>query len=405
MRKLAWALLLIYCFAIPWEYSLDWGPPLGNVARLAGLLTLLVAIPVWFGEGRMRRPGAVVWLSLLFFLWICCTCLWSVDPDTTSMHLRAWVQEMLPLWLIWELAESPEDLRDLLRATVAGSWVLALLTLANLATIDAVASEQIRFAAAGQDPNDVARFLDLGFPLAVLLAASERRWAARLLAWSYLPLGLVGVLLTASRGGFLTALVALAGSMVILLRRRPWAAAAGAMALPVFVGLLWRIAPRATFERLATIPEQLRGGDLNVRLNIWQVGWQAYKNAPFFGHGMGAFTAAAHLLPTDTAHNTLLSLAVGGGMVAVLVASVIVVVASAAVLHTRGTLRWTLGVGLLVWLLTSLVATVEENRSSWLLLGLIALAGRLAAEQPRALAACFESLRPESSEALKRQAA
>jgi hypothetical protein len=75
------------------------------------------------------------------------------------------------------------------------------------------------------------------------------------------------------------------------------------------------------------------------------------------------------------------------------------------VLHTRGTLRWTLGVGLLVWLLTSLVATVEENRSSWLLLGLIALAGRLAAEQPRALAACFESLRPESSEALKRQAA
>jgi O-antigen ligase len=174
--------------------------------------------------------------------------------------------------------------------------------------------------------------------------------------------------------------------------------------LPLFAGLLWSTVPRATFERLATIPEQLRGGDFNVRLNIWQVGWQAYKNAPFFGHGMGAFTAAAHLLPTDTAHNTLLSLAVGGGMVAVLLASAIVAVAAASVLRTRGMLRWTLGVGLLAWLITSLVATVEENRTSWLLMGVIALAGRLAMEQPRALAVCFETAHPEPRADLSRQA-
>jgi len=64
------------------------------------------------------------------------------------------------------------DLRALLRATVAGSWVLALLTLANFATAEAVAN-QIRFAAEGQDPNDVARYLDLGFPLAALVKLAE----------------------------------------------------------------------------------------------------------------------------------------------------------------------------------------------------------------------------------------
>jgi len=42
-----------------------------------------------------------------------------------------------------------------------------------------------------------------------------------------------------------------------------------------------------------------------------------------------------------------------------------------------------------VWLITSLVATVEENRTTWLLLALIALARRLAVEQPDELAACF----------------
>ncbi len=86
------------------------------------------------------------------------------------------------VWLVWEFAESAGDLRALLRAYVAGSWVLAVLTLANFASAEAMAAEQIRFAAAGQDPNDVARFLNLGFPLAALLVNSERRWPWRLLA-------------------------------------------------------------------------------------------------------------------------------------------------------------------------------------------------------------------------------
>ena len=58
----------------------------------------------------------------------------------------------------------------LLRAALAGSWVLAILTVANVASPEAIASGQIRFAAIGQDPNDVARFLDLGFPVAALLS-------------------------------------------------------------------------------------------------------------------------------------------------------------------------------------------------------------------------------------------
>jgi hypothetical protein len=44
---------------------------------------------------------------------------------------------------------------------------------------------------------------------------------------------------------------------------------------------------------------------------------------------------------------------------------------------------------LAVWLITSLVATVETSRTTWLLLALIALAGRLTADDPDGLAACF----------------
>jgi hypothetical protein len=52
-----------------------------------------------------------------------------------------------------------------------------------------------------------------------------------------------------------------------------------------------------------------------------------------------------------------------------------------------------------VWFITTLDATVEENRTTWLLLALIALGGRLAVEAPQRLAACFaaHARRPETS--------
>jgi hypothetical protein len=48
-----------------------------------------------------------------------------------------------------------------------------------------------------------------------------------------------------------------------------------------------------------------------------------------------------------------------------------------------------LATALLVWIVTSMVASVEESRTTWLLFALIALSARLSAEEPDSLAACF----------------
>jgi O-antigen ligase len=390
MRRIAWILLLLLAFAIPWEYSLDLGEPLGNVARIAGLLVLLAAIPAILQAGRIRTPSAFCWITLALYLWFCCTCFWSIDSVATLERLRGYFQEMMIVWLVWEFADTPADFRNLLRATVAGSWVLAALTVFAFRSPEAIAG-QIRFAAYGQDPNEVARFLDLGFPLAALLVHCERRWPLRLMAIGFLPLGVVAVLLTASRSGFLAALVALAGCFLILAHGHARRVAFGLFALPPFLAALWFIVPRGTLDRLATIPEQLQGGDLNQRLNIWSAGWNAFVHAPLFGTGAGSFVAAAHLAPIDTAHNTVLSILVGGGLCALLLASLLFVLAARAALQTGEPLRLALVTCLLVWAITSLIATVEENRTTWLLFGLILVAARLSEEDPRGLAACFRS--------------
>jgi O-antigen ligase len=394
MRKVAWVLLVLYAFAIPWEYSLDLGEPLGNVARILGILLLVAAVPAVLLAGRARAWGPMQWVVLALYLWICVSCFWTIDPEATLTKIRGFFQEMMVVWMVWEFAESPGDLRDLLRAYVAGSWVLAILTLANAGSPEALAAGQFRYAAYGQDPNDVARFLDLGFPLAGLLSNGESRWPARLLAVGYLPLGLFAVLLTASRGGFLAALVALAGCGLLLARGRGGAVLAAVFSLPAVAVVAWLVVPGEIIARLATIPAQITGGDLNQRLNIWSAGWHAFRQAPLLGTGAGTFVHAAGLAPIDTAHNTALSILVGGGLCALCLATCVVALAVRAAQQTEGALRIALVTALLVWMVTSLVATVEESRTTWLLMGLIALAGRFAVEDPAELAETFPSPRP-----------
>lgn len=392
MRALAKLLMLAFAFAVPWEFSLELPEPFGPVARLAGLLLLLVAIPAVLQAGHLRRPGLIQWAVLALFLWFCCSFLWTVDQAATLERLRAYFQEMMIVWLAWELAETPHDLRWLLRAYIAGSWVLAIVTLANFASPEAIAAGQIRFFAEGLDPNDTARFLDLGFPLAALLVEGESHWPAKMLAICYLPLGAVAVLLTASRGGFIAATVAMAGSAVLLVHSRPRRIFAGFLAAPALSAVIWSIVPHETLERISTISEQLNGGTLNDRVNIWTQGWAAFAHAPLFGSGAGSFVSAAHLAPIDTAHNTALSILVGGGLCALFLAATIFVLAVRSVFTLRGPLFLGMATALLVWAITTLTASVEDNRSTWLLIAIIAAAGRLVEESPGAVTAFFPFL-------------
>jgi O-antigen ligase len=385
MRKLAWWLLLGLTFSIPWEYSLDLGPPLGNVARLLAIALLLAMALAALQAGRVLRLHALHWLALALLAWSAVSYFWSVDGQATLVQVRGYVQEIMIAWFVWELADSPNELRDLLRGYVAGSWVLAGLTLANFVSPDAAA--QIRFVAEGQDPNDVARFLDFGFPLGALLVNERSRWGDKLLVLGYMPIGLLGALLTASRGGMIATIIALTGCGLMLARHRLRAVLA--LAIPAVLLGFWMAAPRGTSERILSIPQALAAGDLNQRSNIWAAGWETFAGAPFAGFGAGTFLAATHLPQGATAHNTALSVALEGGVVALLLATAILVVAAGSVFSVRGTVRLGLGTALLVWLVNTFVLSIQANRTTWLLLGLIAAAGRLAADKPEEFARAF----------------
>ncbi len=392
MQRMTVGLLILFAFAVPWEYSLDLGEPFGNAARIAGILLLLAAIPWGLTRREMRRPGWIQWLVLAFYLYFVCSYFWTADQEATLEKIRAYFQVMMVVWLVWEIAETPDHLRALLRAFVAGCWVLALLTFADFGSAGVSAAEQIRFVASGQDPNDVARFLDLGFPVGALLFATESRWAPRLLAIGYVPVGLSAVLLTASRGGFSAAIVSLFGSAVLLVMARPRAASVVFVALAVLAGALWLFVPAGSLDRLATIPQEVGSGDWNDRLNIWDAGWHAFHQSPWWGSGAGTFTAASGLAPGDTAHNTVMAVLVTGGLLGTAIFTAIVAAVGLSILQIRGLLRVALATTLAVWAITSMVGSVEENRATWLLFAMMALAARLAKAHTRLLAELFSGV-------------
>lgn len=363
---------------------------MGNIARIVALALLAAIVLVLLQPRPNRRLPVLGWLVASLLVWFALSYFWSIDPEATWIRLRGYAQETMIAWFVWELVETPDELCAVLRCYVAGSCVLAGLTIANFASADGAG--QIRFVAEGQDPNDVARFLVLGIPFAVLLLLPQRRRFDKVLAFSYLPLGLIGVLLTASRGGLIAAGIALAGCGILLAQTSRSTRLSLAVVIPLTLLAFWMTAPHETIGRFLSIPEELTSFDLNQRFSIWQQGTQAFRRAPFGGSGAGTFSSASGLAPVDTAHNTALALAVEGGAVALILATAIAAVSAFSIRGLRGTVRTALATAFMVWLVTSLVSTVEENRTTWLLLGLIGAAGRIAAEYPVAMAQTFSEV-------------
>lgn len=187
----------------------------------------------------------------------------------------------------------------------------------------------------------------------------------------------------------MAAVVALFGCALLLFREKPKGTLAGALGLSAIAICTWLIAPRATFERIGSIIEQLRNGDLNQRVDIWTAGWRAFLEAPLWGHGAGSFVIAARLAPIDTAHNTVLSILVEGGLFSLALAAAVVGVSVRFILATKGAIRIALMTMMAVWFVSSLIGTVVESRTTWLLLGIIAVTHRLAKEQPEQLERVF----------------
>ena len=222
MRRVAWGLLVLFAFAIPWEYSLELGAWLGNIARVTRVLLLvLAAIPAVLQTGRLRGAGADAMagtsaLSLVLLHVF-------VDHRAAGHNggsCAGICEEMMAVWLVWEFTESPQDLRSLLRAFVAGSLGAGGADAGQLP----VRRRRLRRGKSALWLKARIRmtwlaFLIWVFPWLPCWLIVSGAGQPRLLALGYLPLGGWSRSCSRLRGeGSLAALAAIVGSALLLLR-------------------------------------------------------------------------------------------------------------------------------------------------------------------------------------------
>jgi O-antigen ligase len=312
LEKLAFASLWLLVFAIPWENSLMI-PAIGTGARLIGILASGISALAIIEKGRVRVPSPGHVMMGLFTTWAALSYLWSINPEAALTQVFSYFQLLVMGWMIWELAYRAREQTRLMQAYVLGTFVSSIDTVHRYLSHRETVYQ--RYAGAGFNPNELALIMALSIPVSYyLLIESKGR-----MAWIYrLQLVMAGttVLLSASRGGGLAALVALAVVPLTYARLTRPKIIANIVTLGVLIwgGLVF--IPSSSWEILSSIPKEFSQGTLDGRTVIWKAGWDAFRAHPFLGVGPGGFKESLQDMPHPmTAHNTYLSILVEEGVI------------------------------------------------------------------------------------------
>src|SRR5436309_11691758 len=174
MSQAAFYALWAFVLVLPWD-ALANLPGLGSIPRIVGLVASAVGVVHILARRRIRPLSLFHVLAVLFVLWTGVSVFWSIDPEATRTVVMTYLQLVVLVWLIWEIAWSPDHQRALLQAFVLGACVAAVLTIHNYLSGDdwSALTDVARFEALNQDPNDLGLTLALAIPMAWYVGLSQ----------------------------------------------------------------------------------------------------------------------------------------------------------------------------------------------------------------------------------------
>jgi O-antigen ligase len=377
MTWIAFYSLWLFVFTLPWERLVSL-PGLYIVSRATGALSLGLTLFAVVMTGRIRRWRAYHVAAFLFVIW-------------AGVPAKYWtfVQLFAVVFMMWQLAPNPERVRRLLEAFALGGFVPAFATIALF--IQSHGSLR-RFSAAGADPNSLAMTLALVMPIAWYLSLTTERPLRRWIYRSYIPIGLFATALSASRGGLIAWIVALA-IIPLTMKLSPGRLAAVMAMMAISAVILAMYVPENIVERLSTtgtsLGSSVQGGGLGGRVRFWIAGFHAFSYKPLAGYGTGGFIRAiTPELGADAlvAHNSFISVMVEEGLVGLLLYCTMLL-AVFRDLFDLPSLERRFALVLFATLGTALLPlTWEDQKSAWyvmaILVGLTAYKGLRSATVP-----------------------
>lgn len=370
-------LLSAFAFVLPSDLRLADGK---SIAMRLGYVCLLVGIAGVLKRRSWVLPESGFWVLVAFVVWSSCTLAWAQFPDLAQHKVLIYWALFAISAVVPQYAWDPRVRVRLLNAYVAGCWLGVVGTAVNfvLARPYAAADElemEGRYSFS-TDPNYLGLALVLGIPLAVYGASTAKaRWqkvALRL----YIPAGVIGVLLTGSRGA---AIALLAVILVYGVFASPRVRLLLLSGVALCVSLAWLL-PLQLSERFVSIPEQLRYGNLSDRRELWDEGAAVAWEHPFMGIGAGAATGTLAI----AAHDTPLELMMEGGAVSLALFYGVFLIGVGKTWQRDRREGWTLFAVCAAWFVGGLSLSWETNTVTWFLA--VIVNSTLPAQRVRAVA-------------------
>ena len=227
------------------------------------LLTGASAVGALVWESFVHRrplliPSRETWVAASLAVWASVSVVFSLWPGGSVLLLIDFFKTLVAFWLLATLVDTPARLRRV-------AWLLSLIAVPLALTgiknflFGVFMTDDVYFpvhrirgyeAPLTDNPNDLALMLNLILPLTVALLLIERRRGARLLLMGMALISVLAIVVTFSRGGFLTLVIT-----GVLFGRRLFARARVGLAVAVVVTALAAapFLPSSYLNRLGTI--------------------------------------------------------------------------------------------------------------------------------------------------------
>jgi putative inorganic carbon (HCO3(-)) transporter len=281
-------------------------------------------------------PPPLRW-AVVFLLWALLTVLFAIAPETAWLALIEWLKALVIFFVVVNTLRTPQQLRFyILLVLVAFVIYPARGTLQGYLAGNMVAGRAV-WNKIYSNSNDLAAItlLMLGLALAIATVKTQNVWVRRAAA-ALVPVTLLIILLTQSRGVFVGLLVGFAPPLLARLRKRP----SGTAPVLVILAVIAVLVPAASWHRLGgitnlteTIAEAHKKGvpaasedrfDLfasasaRQRFDILKTGLHIAASHSVLGVGIGCYNEAnaryAPQLGERDAHNTYVRLAAEMGL-------------------------------------------------------------------------------------------
>ncbi|NMA68004.1 MAG: polymerase [Desulfitobacterium sp.] len=382
------------------EISSTWYPDLGFVGSLLGIVSLtrfvsvaLILAALWRvisrGEtrarliGLIRNPVAVILLIYLAFGAL--SFVYSADGGSTLKEVVR-LGVLFGVFLSMALLVDEDYLLFPFHAVHLAALALLPLTLYEGITRNfiwhgenLISTKYVRVNATFVDPNIFARFLILGIVANLVLQLfSSSRWG-KYFYWLVLPLLLVQLVFTGSRGGILTLGLILVLALVLLPRKR---VILGLMGLCTLGGVATLFLKPEVWKRMLLLTKGIAATSPE-RKDLIEAGIAIFKDHPLLGTGLGTFQTVflqdySHLrtVPDGAtlSHTTVLTIGAELGVVGLLIVLVFWVALLGVLYdlhrHTKGSFsifsyeyqRYILAAGYALWALAIFISSQGEGR-------------------------------------------